>query len=164
MLTLTINEKNYFLNKEYETVHINRCPVNYQIEQIDPYSYKAIVEGKSYLIHTTGMKEDGQLYARVNGKKIKATYSTRKDDLLKTLGIDVGAGLKIQEFKAPMPGLIRKIDVALGETVQKGKIILVLEAMKMENALKSPGDGVVKSIIVKEGQAVEKNQLLVIFE
>jgi biotin carboxyl carrier protein len=164
MLTLAIGEKKYLLNKEYETVYINQRPVNYQIEQIDPYSYQAIVEGKSYLIYTRGLEEEGQIYARLNGKKIKAAYSTRKDDLLKTLGIDLGAGLKIQEFKAPMPGLIRKIDVALGETVQKGQIILVLEAMKMENALKSPGDGVVKSILVKEGQAVEKNQLLVIFE
>jgi biotin carboxyl carrier protein len=164
MLNFTIDERIYSLNKEYETVYINQCPVNYQIEEIDAYSYKAIVEGKSYLVHTTGIGEDGQIYVRLNGKKIKAEYSTRKGDLLKTLGIDLGAGLKIQEFKAPMPGLIRKIDVALGETVQKGQTILVLEAMKMENALKSPGDGIVKSIIVKEGQAVEKNQLLIIFE
>jgi biotin carboxyl carrier protein len=63
-----------------------------------------------------------------------------------------------------MPGLIRTIVVAEGQEVKKGDVILILEAMKMENALKSPADLVVKSIKVQQGQAVEKNQLLIEFE
>ncbi len=70
---------------------------------------------------------------------------------------------KINEIKAPMPGLVLDIRVAEGDAVKKGDTILVLEAMKMENSIKSPTDGLVKKISVKKGLAVEKNQVLINF-
>lgn len=51
--------------------------------------------------------------------------------------------------------------VSEGDTVKKGDVIFILEAMKMENALKAMQDGIVKEICVKKGQTVEKNQLLI---
>ena len=48
-----------------------------------------------------------------------------------------------------------------GDTVKKGDTLVILEAMKMENALKSTGDATVKKIVVKKGQAVEKNTVLI---
>jgi biotin carboxyl carrier protein len=72
-------------------------------------------------------------------------------------------GKKINEIKAPMPGLVLRIPINEGDSVSKGEGLLVLEAMKMENIIKSPGDVVVSKILVKPGQAVEKNQLLVSF-
>ena len=70
---------------------------------------------------------------------------------------------KLNEIKAPMPGLILDIKVEVGQEVKKGDPILILEAMKMENILKSPGDGIVKAIKVKVKDNVEKGQLLLEF-
>jgi biotin carboxyl carrier protein len=70
---------------------------------------------------------------------------------------------KVNELKAPMPGLVLDIVVSEGQEVKKGDALVVLEAMKMENILKSPADVVVKKISVKKGTAVEKNQVLVLF-
>ncbi len=70
---------------------------------------------------------------------------------------------KVNEVKAPMPGLVLDIRVSEGDEVKKGDPILVLEAMKMENIIKSPTDGVIKKINVKKGLAVEKNQVLINF-
>jgi len=67
-----------------------------------------------------------------------------------------GAGV----IKAPMPGLVIKVMVEEGQQVCKGDKVLIVEAMKMENALQSPLDGIVKSVKVKEGQAVEKDAVL----
>jgi len=67
-----------------------------------------------------------------------------------------GAGV----IKAPMPGLVIKIMVEEGQKVNKGEKVVIVEAMKMENALQSPIDGLVKSIAVREGQAVEKDTFL----
>jgi len=53
--------------------------------------------------------------------------------------------------------------VSEGQAVKKGDTLLILEAMKMENALKSPADGVIKKVAVSKGMAVEKNQLLIEF-
>ena len=65
--------------------------------------------------------------------------------------------------KAPMPGLVVKVHVEVGQVVAAGQPVLVLEAMKMENELKAAGPGVVEQIKVKPGQAVEKGTVLVTF-
>jgi biotin carboxyl carrier protein len=62
-----------------------------------------------------------------------------------------------------MPGLILDIKVTPGDVVKKGDVVIILEAMKMENSIKSPGDGVVKDIKVVLKQSVEKNQVLIQF-
>ena len=70
---------------------------------------------------------------------------------------------KIQQVKAPMPGLVLNILVNEGDEIKKGDSLLVLEAMKMENMIKSPTDGIIKKIEIKQGDKVEKNELLVSF-
>ena len=55
---------------------------------------------------------------------------------------------------APMPGAVVKINCRPGEMVKKGDVIIVLEAMKMENEIHSPMDGLVKEVKVKEGMTV----------
>ena len=60
-----------------------------------------------------------------------------------------------------MPGKVLRVLVSEGDTVQRGTVVVILEAMKMENELRASGDGVVKRIAVKEGQNVAKGDLLV---
>jgi len=67
-------------------------------------------------------------------------------------------------LKAPMPGLVVRLEVEAGQTVPPGGGVLVLEAMKMENELRSAAGGRVRAVLVKPGQAVEKGQALVEFE
>jgi pyruvate carboxylase subunit B len=64
-------------------------------------------------------------------------------------------------IRAPMPGLVLRLEVEQGQHVEAGTGIVVLEAMKMENEIKSPGPGVVRAVHVAPGQAVEKGALLV---
>jgi len=65
---------------------------------------------------------------------------------------------------APMPGLIVRVGVAVGDQVEAGQAVLVMEAMKMENELRAPGAGTVKAILVQPGVAVERGAVLVTFE
>ena len=62
---------------------------------------------------------------------------------------------------APMPGLIVRVSVKVGDKVEAGQGIVVMEAMKMENELRATAAGVVKSVEVAAGTAVEKGALLV---
>ena len=63
-------------------------------------------------------------------------------------------------LKAPMPGLVVRIQVAVGDTVEAGQGLVVLEAMKMENELKAPAAGTVTAISAVPGHAVEKGAIL----
>lgn len=66
--------------------------------------------------------------------------------------------------RAPMPGLIVRLEVAPGDAVAAGQGVAVMEAMKMENELRAEAAGVVSRILVEPGQAVEKGSILVEFE
>jgi biotin carboxyl carrier protein len=69
-----------------------------------------------------------------------------------------------QKLLAPMPGKIVRILVAEGDEVEKGKGVLVVEAMKMQNEIKSPKKGVVKKLSAIEGAAVNAGDALAIIE
>ncbi|MFZ5443929.1 MAG: acetyl/propionyl/methylcrotonyl-CoA carboxylase subunit alpha [Myxococcota bacterium] len=67
-------------------------------------------------------------------------------------------------FMAPMPGKVVKVLVKPGDAVKTGQTLLVLEAMKMEQATRSPADGVVKAVLVREGDQVTAGHILVTME
>ena len=67
-------------------------------------------------------------------------------------------------LKAPMPGLVVRVQVKAGQAVAAGAGVVVLEAMKMENELRAPAAGTVRTVRVAPGEAVEKGQVLVEFE
>jgi biotin carboxyl carrier protein len=99
-----------------------------------------------------------------NANKYTLKITEPLDELLKSMGLENALTPKISEVKAPMPGLVLDILVKPGDSVKKGDKILILEAMKMENAIKSPIDAVISEIHVSQGNAVDKNQSLVVFQ
>ncbi|MEX1256097.1 MAG: biotin/lipoyl-containing protein [Gemmatimonadota bacterium] len=66
--------------------------------------------------------------------------------------------------RAPMPGLVVRVEVQVGDLVEAGGGIMIVEAMKMENELRAVGAGRVRAVHAREGEAVEKDQILVEFE
>jgi len=67
-------------------------------------------------------------------------------------------------MRAPMPGLVVRVEVAAGQRVAEGDGVVVLEAMKMENELRAGASGVVRAVLVTPGQVVERGQVLVEFD
>ena len=101
---------------------------------------------------------------RVNGTEHHIKMADSYDLLIKKMGLNVIASSKMNDLKAPMPGLVLDIVAKIGQTFEKGDALVILEAMKMENIIKATGDGTVKNIIVKKGDAVEKGQILLELE
>jgi biotin carboxyl carrier protein len=73
-----------------------------------------------------------------------------------------GDGLRA-EIMAPMPGVIQAVEVKAGDEVKRGQTVVVLDAMKMKNAIKSPRDGVIAEVSVEIGQSVSYGDVLVKF-
>ena len=62
---------------------------------------------------------------------------------------------------APMPGTVLDIKVSVGQSVKKGDVVCVLEAMKMENDIPAPADGVVASVNVQKGANIGANDVII---
>ncbi|MCE5343710.1 MAG: biotin/lipoyl-binding protein [Eubacteriales bacterium] len=71
----------------------------------------------------------------------------------------VAQGIKIA---SPMPGTINDVKCAVGDVVKKGTVLLILEAMKMENEIIAPAEGTVKQVLVAKGASVDSGDLMVV--
>ena len=162
VLTITIdNDKEYTLNNE-DTVdeQLFKCDWLHVSEN----RYHVICNNKSYSIEIIESDyTNKEFLLKINGELVKASAKDEYDQLLHTLGMDTSLALKLNEIKAPMPGMVLDVIAQNGSVVNKGDSLLILEAMKMENIIKSPGDGLVKQIKIKKGDKVEKNQILITF-
>ncbi len=128
-------------------------------------SFHILKNGVSYVARVVdadfGKKE---FSIEVNGKVFPVSISDHHDLLVEKLGLGISNDQKINDIKAPMPGLVLEVGVKVGQKVQKGDGLLILEAMKMENVIKSAGEGIVKGIHTSKGAAVDKGQLLIEME
>lgn len=111
--------------------------------------YEIDVNGQVYHITLKEISE-GNLQQSTQGKAEHTTSANHE--------MQQSEGMAVY---APMAGNILSIKVRLGDVVQKGDTLVILEAMKMENEVVAPTDGVVKEIGVSENQGVESNQILV---
>ena len=69
-----------------------------------------------------------------------------------------------EQVTSPMPGTILSINVAAGDAVKRGQVLMILEAMKMENEIMCPCDGKVASVNTSKGSAVESGTLLCVIQ
>lgn len=132
------------------------------IEEISKGKKLILINGQKYEARLLQINKEGKTVTlQLNNKKVTVQMKEPLDDLLHSMGLDAALQTKAQDIKAPMPGLVLDILVSEGQSVEKGEKVLVLEAMKMENAIKAAAGGVVKKVCITKGTAVEKNQVLI---
>jgi biotin carboxyl carrier protein len=162
MLNIKVNEQEFIFDHIAGTAMLDGKPVNADVVKLAPNKYHLLINRQSYNIELLDKSENGkEMVILVNGIKQTVAIKDKYDALLSQLGMDKLMGAKNNNVKAPMPGLVLRVMVAVGDVVKKGDALLVLEAMKMENIIKADGDGTVKRIAVVDKQVVEKNTLLI---
>ncbi|WP_018476826.1 biotin/lipoyl-containing protein [Pontibacter roseus] len=160
----TANDKSWQVDIQKDVILLNGTPFNWDISPIGPNTYHIIKDSKSYTAELVTADYQSKTFTfKINGVQHTVSAKDRFDLLLDQLGMSDANAHKVNDVKAPMPGLILEIKVQPGQEVKKGDPIMILEAMKMENILKSPGDGVVKEVKVAVKQNVEKGQILILF-
>ena len=147
-----------------DAITLNGQPFAWDMADLGDGRYHVLYEGRSYNAEVVAADYATKtIVLKINGQRVELQAKDRFDLLLERLGMSNAAAAKVNELKAPMPGLIVDIRVQPGQAVQKGDPLLVLEAMKMENILKAPADGTVGSLKVNLRDNVQKGQVLVQF-
>lgn len=120
--------------------------------------------GRSLAVEVIELRErEGRVVLGVDGRRHEVQLRSPLARLLDEMGLEANPQAAVREVTAPMPGLVLRVEASPGERVEAGATLLVLEAMKMENAIKSPVGAEVEVVEVTEGQAVEKGAVLVRF-
>jgi len=130
------------------------------------------VRGPEYVLHYDGrtveiiLEEHDRRNVRITSghKTFDIKISDHRDQLLSSWGMKDGEVAPESNIIAPMPGLVLDIQVDVGQRVESGDVLMVLEAMKMENEIRAASEGVVKSIAIQKGDAVQKAQVLMEFD
>jgi biotin carboxyl carrier protein len=107
-------------------------------------------------------EQDGVWHVLLRGEVYEAVVQDERVYRLAQARGKLAADTGEVQIKSPMPGVIVKTPVGVGELVKMGQTVVILESMKMENELKATRDGVLLGVLVKPGQAVEKGEVLVV--
>ncbi|REE80329.1 biotin-dependent enzyme [Lutibacter oceani] len=150
-----INDSFEFNLKEYDTEKLD-------VLRLSKTKFHVISNNKSFVIDLKKSDFNHKNYiVSVNSNSYSIIIDNQLDTLIKQMGFSGGTSKKVNDIKAPMPGLILSVNVKEGQEVVKGETLLILEAMKMENAIGAPKDGFIKTINIKKGGTVEKGALMI---
>ena len=141
---VTVNGKAFQVTRQGISVQVGGRPYTVKVSRD-----QATVDGITYPITVTGAGSLGPVAPKPAARQRSAATAAAKDP---------------GQVAAIMPGKILRVDVVEGDEVQEGDVLVILEAMKMENELRAKKSGLVRQITVAPGDDVEMGQLLVVVE
>lgn len=127
--------------------------------------YRVLIKGQVYLVEVIeGPDESGAMTVKVGGVLREVKVLDERALLLDKMGMKTSNSGADLQLCAPMPGKVLSILVEVGQDVEEGDALIVLESMKMENVIKSNVSGTIEDVKTKAGLAVEKGELLIAFK
>ena len=142
-----------------DRVELNGNNHKVELSQLSKHTYLLRINNNVY--HVTSERVNNQSYSfTIDGFAYNTTVRTnleeKANEYLQNRAKENGTEI----IKSPMPGLIVKILKQVGDSVETGEPIILLEAMKMENEIRASASGIVKSVSTKEKSSVEKGEPL----
>lgn len=154
-----------------------------QVEEAEPNQFRVLIDDKAYAVDFLEPQRN-ILSLIIGGKSYEVDVDVAPDsdafgvgikgdhyeievveERKKKLAMKLAKGASgRQDLKSPMAGNVRRILVQVGESVAVGQVLLILEAMKMQNEIKSPIDGIIGSVTAREGITVSMGDPLCVVD
>jgi pyruvate carboxylase subunit B len=159
-----IGDREHELHIDGDSVTLNGATVRAHLEELPGVPVQLVsIDGQVHRLIARRV-ERGVYDISIDGYRFSVEARDERARAIRELS---GAGQKVvaaAHLKAPMPGLIVRVNVREGDQVRSGQGLIVMEAMKMENELRAPASATVKRVVVSAGSAVEKGALLIEME
>jgi biotin carboxyl carrier protein len=157
-LEFRIEEKVHKLNLEFKDgqYRVNLGDEEYEVDSslISENCLSLLVNGKAFTVYFA--EANGKKHVSIGGEQF--CIEEAQSDASAGSGADAAAVDEAPVAASPMPGKVVKILAKLGDKVEKGQGLVIVEAMKMENEIKSPVKGVVDKVNFKAGDLVDAAQ------
>jgi len=146
-----------------QKVRVNGKEYQVNFEEVGGHLvYTLLVDGRSFEAHVS--EDDDLLKVLIQGTLYSADVIEEREKRLREAGGEIATVNGDYVLKAPMPGLVVKLPVKVGDKVALGDVLVILESMKMQNELKSPQAGTVSEICIEEGASVEKRDDMMVIK
>lgn len=122
-----------------------------------------LLDGRSYALVARPGEGAGVWDLHLDGERFAPEVVDERTRAIRAMTAKAGGPQGPKPVRAPMPGLVTRVEVEAGQRVAAGQGVVVIEAMKMQNELRAEAPGVVARVIARAGQAVDKGAVLVEF-
>lgn len=157
----TTSEETFLVERTTAGVTVDDREVSFEVDVLGPGEALFRLAGRSARV--IGVRQPGGWRIRVAGRDWLIDLETERARAIRELtGHDDIA--ETADLRAPMPGLVVKVMAQVGQVVEAGDGLVVVEAMKMENELRAVGPGTIASIDVVTGSTVDRDEVLIRFE
>jgi pyruvate carboxylase subunit B len=173
----TIGDKSFDIRLELPgAAEIDGHTLSYDLRLIESGSYSLVLDGRVYAVQSLdglngragfvqpALRPDArgrEVQLSIQGKEYVVAVDDARSLLMRSYLSKRQASSAAVTIRAPMPGLIVRVEVRSGQEIQAGAGLVVLEAMKMENEIKALAPSKVAAVYVSAGKAVEKGEPLV---
>jgi pyruvate carboxylase subunit B len=161
---VTLGDRTVEVDLTGHTPVVDGTPVEAHMSILPGTAVRSLdVDGRSHTLSARAGDKRGRWHISLGRERFTADAVDERTRAIREM---TGGGEDVADktVVAPMPGLVLKVEVEVGQAVKAGQGVVIVEAMKMENELKAPADGVVAKILVQERQTVEKGATLLILE
>lgn len=160
---VTIGKREFEVELRDSDTLIDGEPVQAELQRVAGTLLRRLsLDHASYRV-IASTTERGSWHLQLNGERVHATVVDERTRAIRAMTGRTAGPQGPKPVKAPMPGMVMRIEVEPGQRVSAGQGLVIIEAMKMENELKADAGGVVSRILVTPGTAVEKGAVLVEF-
>jgi biotin carboxyl carrier protein len=161
---VTVGEKTYDIDVNGDRVTVDGEAMDVELLQVAGTPLRRLsVNGESHRVVAERSAARGEWDLHVDGFHLTAEVVDERTRAIRTMTARSDGPKGLKPIKAPMPGMIMRIDVNVGDKVKAGQGVVIIEAMKMENELKAEAAGTVSKVAVSPGTAVEKGTVLIEF-
>jgi pyruvate carboxylase subunit B len=162
---VTVDDKTFVVEIDGDHVTLDGEALNAELMHIGGTPVRRLgINGASHRVVAERGSVRGVWDLHVDGYRVHAEAVDERTRAIRALTATPSVAQGPKPVRAPMPGMIVRVEVEAGDRVHAGQGVVIIEAMKMENELKTEAPGIVSRIFAEPGTAVEKGAVLIEFE
>jgi len=156
-----VGSRSYQVELGPDGARVDGEPVEVDLANVEHTDVRhLLVDGRSHRF-VARREKDGTWDIHLRGRRVRARAVDERTKAIEEMTGAAAGPVGPRPVRAPMPGLVVKVEVAEGDRVEEGQGVVIVEAMKMENELRAEGAAIVKTIHVAAGDTVAKDDLLI---